>query len=267
MCGCGWEAGSSGPPAPPAAIGPDGARRLGHGHVPLGRLFALRTAFPSSGHRSGATCHDCRVDGRPGVDPREVLGVAPGADVDEVTAAFRRLAKQWHPDTVGDRAAADRMALINAAYAALRVPGPPPSDERGRPGGATAPAAGEGLAPAVRRALGHELRRALEPGEAVRLVVPAATWASPQTILAVTDRRLLWLLDDAPVHRVRELRFGELRQAAVRRPRPWRRRAQVVLEDRRGRRTSFGELAPETAAAIVRRADLGARPTHDRPAV
>ncbi|WP_320670926.1 J domain-containing protein [Patulibacter defluvii] len=202
------------------------------------------------------------MDGRSGVDPREVLGVPPGASPDELTAAFRRLAKQWHPDAGRTQAGDDRMALINAAYAALT---------RGAVAAgvaATAPpsARGDGLAPALRRALGRELRQALEAGEAVGLVVPTATWASPQTVLAVTDRRLLWLLDDAPVHRVRELRLRDLREARVRGPRPWRRRAQVVLEDRRGRRTSFGELAPETAAAIVRRAALDPQPTDDRPA-
>ena len=48
---------------------------------------------------------------------------------------------------------------------------------------------------------------ALDEGEAVALVTPAATWASPRTLLAVTDRRLLWLLDDAPTHRVRSLPY------------------------------------------------------------
>lgn len=57
-------------------------------------------------------------------DPRDVLGVAPGADPSEIKAAWRRLARQNHPDLTGDdpaasRAATRRMAEINDAYAAL----------------------------------------------------------------------------------------------------------------------------------------------------
>lgn len=164
------------------------------------------------------------------------------------------------------------MALINAAYTALRVPAgtPPPDDGGAAPTSgrmATAAETADALAPAVRRALGVELGSALVPGETVGLVVPAATWASPQTVLAVTDRRLLWLHDDAPVHRVRELRLTDLVSIQVRPPRPWRRRAQVVCVDRRGRRRSFGELAPATAAAIVRRVGEAPRATDRRSGV
>jgi hypothetical protein len=202
-----------------------------------------------------------------GVDPREVLGVGPAAGPDEVAAAFRRLAKRWHPDRVGSAEAGERMALINASYDALRTavdePGDGPTgpsrgrgaDQEPRPR-ATTPA--DALAPAVRRALGAELRRVLEPGEDVGIVVPAATWASPQTTLAVTDRRVLWLLDDAPVHRVRELPLGDVVDVRVRPPRPWRPRAVVVCTDRRGRRTSFGELPCQTASAVARRIAAGA---------
>lgn len=211
------------------------------------------------------------MDAPTGVDPREILGVPAGAGPDEVTAAFRRLAKRWHPDRAPDPVAADQMALINAAYTALRAPtGPPAPDDGAAPRvtpEATADATADALAPAVRRALGVELRSALDPGETVGLVVPAATWASPQTVLAVTDRRLLWLHDDAPVHRVRELRLNDLVSIQVRPPRPWRRRAQVLLVDRRGRRRSFGELAPATAAAIVRRVREAPRATDGRSGV
>jgi hypothetical protein len=207
-----------------------------------------------------------------GVDPREVLGVGPGASPAEVAAAFRRLAKRWHPDLADTPGAADRMALINAAYDALRVPDgvgegrvAPAAGPRataaatgGGPGttgeGATdAARAADGLAPAVRRALGAELRAALETGEEVGIVVPSATWASPQTTLVVTDRRLLWLLDDAPVHRVRSMDLADVVEVRVRPPRPWRPRAVVTCTDRRGRRVSFGELPAATAAAVARR--------------
>jgi hypothetical protein len=203
-----------------------------------------------------------------GVDPREVLGVGPGASAAEVAAAFRRLAKRWHPDLADTPGAADRMALINAAYDALRVPdgvgdgrsapaaGPRATAEAtgGRGGGAPV---SDGLEPAVRRALGAELRAALAAGEEVGIVVPAATWASPQTTLVVTDRRLLWLLDDVPVHRVRSMDLADVAEVTVRPPRPWRPRAVVVCTDRRGRRVSFGELPAATAAAVARRTGDG----------
>jgi curved DNA-binding protein CbpA len=57
-------------------------------------------------------------------DPRAVLGVRRGASQAEVKAAWRRLARQNHPDLTGDdpaasRAATRRMAEINDAYEAL----------------------------------------------------------------------------------------------------------------------------------------------------
>jgi hypothetical protein len=298
---------------------------------------------------AGRPCHDAGVAVPSGVDPHEVLGVDPGAAPADVTAAYRRLAKRWHPDRAPSAEAADRMALINAAYDQLRdgadrpadaVPGPrgpaaPRSADTGAPswpprpqddprrgpasGGRSGPSraagggprdrrtarvpgpgrtgaageplgpdvdptapwtpgldgrlhvpggdpgaidddgdTGDGLEPAVRRALGLELRTAIEPGEVVGLVVPATTWASPQTTLVVTDRRLLYLLDDAPVHRVRVLRLTDVTGVRVRPPRPWRAGAQVTCTDRRGRRTTFGDLAPATAAAVARRVRAGA---------
>lgn len=57
-------------------------------------------------------------------DPHDVLGVEPGAAPTAIKAAWRRLARQNHPDLTGDdpaasRAATRRMAEINDAYAAL----------------------------------------------------------------------------------------------------------------------------------------------------
>jgi curved DNA-binding protein CbpA len=57
-------------------------------------------------------------------DPHTVLGVAPGASQATIKAAWRRLARQHHPDlaasTAARRAATRRMAAINAAYNELR---------------------------------------------------------------------------------------------------------------------------------------------------
>jgi hypothetical protein len=104
----------------------------------------------------------------------------------------------------------------------------------------------------MRRALGAELLSVLEPGEPVHLAVPAATWASPQALLAVTDRRLLWLLDDAVSHRVRSLRHADVAAAEHRVRRPLRRTAVVRIVTREGRQLEFAELRPATAATIVR---------------
>ncbi len=57
-------------------------------------------------------------------DPHAVLGIEPGASPTQIKAAWRRLARQHHPDLIGDDPAASRvatrqMAEINEAYAAL----------------------------------------------------------------------------------------------------------------------------------------------------
>ena len=50
-------------------------------------------------------------------DPYKVLGISPGASEEEVTKAYRALAKKYHPDlNPGNEAAAAKMREINAAY-------------------------------------------------------------------------------------------------------------------------------------------------------
>jgi hypothetical protein len=187
------------------------------------------------------------------VDPYAVLGIDPGATPEEITAAFRRLAKRWHPDMGGGDAAVLRMAQVNAAYDLLRAaqrPGHVPLPAApGTPG--SRPTAGAWLPDSVRRALGPELLAALDVREAVALVTPASTWSSPQALLAVTDRRLLWLLDDAPTHRVRFLRFRDVERVESRLRRPFRRRAALRVRTTAGRRVVFADLRPTTAMAIA----------------
>ena len=56
-------------------------------------------------------------------DPYSVLGVSPNASDDEVKAAYRRLAKKYHPDlNPGDEEAARKMNEINAAYDQIKNP-------------------------------------------------------------------------------------------------------------------------------------------------
>ncbi len=60
-----------------------------------------------------------------GASPHEVLGVSPTASRDEIQAAYKSLARQYHPDRVTSlgeefrQLAERRMKAINAAYAAL----------------------------------------------------------------------------------------------------------------------------------------------------
>lgn len=50
-------------------------------------------------------------------DPYKELGVARGASQDEIRKAFRKLAKEFHPDkNPGDKAAEDRFKRITAAF-------------------------------------------------------------------------------------------------------------------------------------------------------
>ena len=189
------------------------------------------------------------------MDPHAVLGLPPGASPAAVSAAYRELAKRWHPDRGGGDAAERRMAEINSAYDLLRAAAWSQRREAHAP---RTPPRGAWLPPAIRRALGHELLGVLEPRENVWLVTPATTWASPQALLAASDRRLLWLLDDAVTARVHTLPFAAIEAAehALRRPR--RRVATLRVRARDGRRLAFGELRPATAAALARRiADAG----------
>jgi hypothetical protein len=192
------------------------------------------------------------------MDPHAVLGLDGEASLEEATQAYRQLAKQWHPDRVGELGAA-RMIELNVALELLR------SARRPQAGAPVAPVRGHGhgvpghwLPEAMRRALGRELLDALEPQERVELVTPTATWASPSTLLAVTDRRLLWLLDDAVGNRVRSLRYRDCKGVEQRPMWPRRSRARLRVAPRYGdRRWTFADLRPATAAAIAEHVRAG----------
>lgn len=191
------------------------------------------------------------------MDPHAILNVPRGVSAAELAAAYRREAKRWHPDRGGGEDAQRRMAAVNAAYEELRR-GTGTSAQHQSPGRGRAPApsdrsgAGYWLADRTRWALGAELLGALEEGEQVHLVTPVATWASPRSVLAVTDRRLLWLHDDALMGRVRSLWLRDIRDVSHRLRRPRRRWAVVQLRTRSGKRVRFREVPPSAAAVIER---------------
>jgi len=193
-------------------------------------------------------------------DPHAVLGVREGASAREVEEAYRELAKRWHPDRGGGPDAELRMAQINVAHDLLRAgarhagprrPAPAPAPTR-RPATVRRRIAGSWLSEPVRGALGPELLAALEEREPVLVVTPTSLWKSPRAVLAVTDRRLLWLLDDAISERVRSLRFARVTAVSQRLAWPRRRTAILQVVQRNGRRVSFADLTPATAVRIER---------------
>lgn len=189
------------------------------------------------------------------VDPHAVLGIEPGASPEEVTAAYRRLAKAHHPDRKGTDG--KEIRDINAAYAMLRdslAQGAPvrarqqTPRERSRPRGTWLPAA-------VRIALGPELLGALVQGEPVRLIATASAWDAHDIRLVLTDRRLVWLRDDALTDRVRFLALSEV-EGWEARPGRRGRPGGLRIRLRDARRVEFSELRPEALAAL----DLALQP-------
>jgi hypothetical protein len=184
------------------------------------------------------------------VDPFSLLGVDAGVSEPELTAAYRQLAKRWHPDR--RRGDAERMAALNTAYEDARA-------ELHRAARRRKPAAvgvrrrtppGSWLPESLRQRLGWELLSALGEDEQVRLIAEAGRAGAGPAKLALTDRRLLWVAEDAVTARVDWVRFGIVAGVEQRRTRLGR-RAVLRLRTSTGRRVSFGDLRPEAAEAIA----------------
>ena len=71
---------------------------------------------------------------KPRPDPHRVLGLPRGASAAEVTRAFRRLAREFHPDVATGTDAATRFATGCEAYRQLMSETLPPAPQtRGTP--------------------------------------------------------------------------------------------------------------------------------------
>jgi hypothetical protein len=184
------------------------------------------------------------------VDPFSVLGVDPGVSEPDLTAAYRRQAKRWHPD--GERGDAARMRQVNAAYEDARTQLRRAAKRRGAAQVSVRkrPPPGAWLPESLRKTLGWELLAALGENEQVRLVAEAGRTGAGPARLALTDRRLLWIAEDAVSARVDWVRFGIVAAVEQRRTRLGR-RAVLRLRTSTGRRVSFGDLRPEAAEAIA----------------
>ena len=81
-------------------------------------------------------------------DPYKVLGVSPNASDEEIKKAYRRLAKQYHPDrNPGDATAAKKMQEVNAAYEQIKNPEKAQQNQGGyNPYGSYDPYGGQGRA-------------------------------------------------------------------------------------------------------------------------
>ena len=53
-------------------------------------------------------------------DYYEALGVEPGAGEAEIKAAYRRLARKYHPDVSKEKGAEEKFKSVNEAYEVLR---------------------------------------------------------------------------------------------------------------------------------------------------
>lgn len=79
------------------------------------------------------------------IDPYKILQVDPEAEDEVIQAAYRRLARKYHPDLAETADAASRMAAINAAWEMLGEPAARQTFDRER--SATRPAGAQGGTP------------------------------------------------------------------------------------------------------------------------
>jgi len=115
------------------------------------------------------------------VDAYKVLQVDPEAEDEVIQAAYRRLARKYHPDlTTGDEAAA-RMAAINAAWELVGKPAARAAYDRARAGADAGPTS-RADAPAPGTA-GHPAGRPdSDTGAGLRSAPPSDTQRPPEAV-------------------------------------------------------------------------------------
>jgi curved DNA-binding protein CbpA len=93
------------------------------------------------------------------IDPYKILQVDSEAEDEVITAAYRRLARKYHPDLAASSDAADRMTRINAAWELIGDPAKRAAYDRSKLGGSagrtTGTGTGSGQAPATAKGAGH----------------------------------------------------------------------------------------------------------------
>src|SRR5205823_2273083 len=104
-----------------ARSAPDAAVRARGGLGPRGDPEGLPArrprAAPGARRRLGGAAGSAGGGGRGVTSPYETLGVAKNASADEIKKAYRKLARQYHPDrNPGDKAAEDRFKEVQTAY-------------------------------------------------------------------------------------------------------------------------------------------------------
>src|SRR5439155_19113262 len=134
----------------------------------------------------------------------------------------------------GDANAIARMVQVNAAYERVLAERTGRSAEAGRAASGASPdrrrrrdrGRGWWLDGAMRLSLGAELIEALAEGEQPVHIVSCESGGSG-AVLLITDRRLLWLLDDMVLGRVRWLPLSSITSVERAAPRRWRRSESV----------------------------------------
>jgi curved DNA-binding protein CbpA len=106
-----------------------------------------------------------------GFDPYKTLQVDPEAEDEVIQAAYRRLARKYHPDLAETPDAAARMALINAAWEVIGNPAARAAYDRGK--------AAERAA-----ASGHPASPAAAPPAAQRPPAPATPPTPPPEVVS-----------------------------------------------------------------------------------
>ena len=82
-------------------------------------VFRVEIAYSGRPDVRTITLHQQSMNSADGLNPYLVLGVPDFADAEQIAAAYRRLARRFHPDVSEDLQANERMQEINWAYELL----------------------------------------------------------------------------------------------------------------------------------------------------